>query len=442
MKTTPLTLLSITFLFAMNSAMGQQHPLLQSGPMLGYSEMFEALVWVQTKAEAEVRVAYWLQGDVSKRYYTQSVRTEKANGFTAHLVADQVEPGNTYEYEVQINQQPVKLNYPTAFKTQTLWQWRTDPPPFRVALGSCSYVNEPAYDRPGNPYGGEYGIFTTIQQQKPDAMLWLGDNIYLREPDWFTRTGFLHRYTHARSLPELQPLLASTHHYAIWDDHDFGQDNSDGTFIHKDLATEMFRRFWGNPTCGLPGKGGITSFFKWNDMDFFLLDNRYFRTPNNQKMGERTMLGKDQLDWLIGALASSRAPFKLVAVGGQVLTTHAGHETYVNLFPDERAYLLRRIEEEGIKNVIFLTGDRHHTELSKLVTNSGITIYDFTVSPLTSGVHQTDERNALREEGTLVTSRNFGILEFAGPRTARTLTMRVFDVGGVERWSRTIAAEK
>ncbi|MEY3368230.1 MAG: hypothetical protein RI973_1385, partial [Bacteroidota bacterium] len=36
MKTTPLTLLSITFLFAMHSAMGQQHPLLQSGPMLGY----------------------------------------------------------------------------------------------------------------------------------------------------------------------------------------------------------------------------------------------------------------------------------------------------------------------------------------------------------------------------------------------------------------------
>ena len=272
-------------------------------------------------------------------------------------------------------------------------------------------------------------------------MLWLGDNTYLREPDWYTRTGFLHRYTHTRSLPELQPLLASTHHYAIWDDHDYGPNDSDGSFIHKDMARDIFALFWGNPSYGLPGKGGITSQFRWADVDFFLLDNRYFRTSNNLKAGEKTLLGDAQFDWLINALATSDATFKIVAIGGQVLTTYTGNETYVNICPEERTRLLRRIDEEGIKNIVFLTGDRHHTELSKVVNKSGNSVYDLTVSPLTSGVHQTSEANLLRVEETLVTTRNFGILEFDGPRKGRSMTMRIFDSNGKELWSRKITAE-
>lgn len=418
-----------------------QKSLLQSGPMLGYSDMFESMLWVQTNAAAKVQFAYWQKGNPAQRFFSEQKNTEKKDGYTAHLIADQVLPGNVYEYELLINDQPVKLSYPTTFQTQTLWQWRTEPPAFKVATGSCSYVNEPAYDRPGTPYGADYQIFTAIHQQRPDLMLWLGDNIYFREPDWYTRTGFLHRYTHTRSLPELQPLLASTHHYAIWDDHDYGPNDSDGSFVHKDMATEMFQLFWGNPSYGLPGQGGITGQFRWADVDFFLVDNRYFRTSNNLKTGERTLLGEAQFNWLINALASSDATFKIVAIGGQVLTTYVGNETYVSICPQERTRLLKRIEEEGIKNVVFLTGDRHHTELSKVVNKSGNSVYDFTVSPLTSGVHQTDESNLLRVEGTLVTERNFGILEFDGPRKQRTLTMRILNSNGKELWARKVTAE-
>lgn len=39
--------------------------------------------------------------------------------------------------------------------------------------------------------------------------------------------------THSRSVAELQPFLASTHHYAIWDDHDYGPNDSDRGFYNK-----------------------------------------------------------------------------------------------------------------------------------------------------------------------------------------------------------------
>ena len=163
---------------------------------------------------------------------------------------------NATRYAVIVNGRRISRPYPLRFQTQKLWQWREEPPAFRIALGSCAYVNEPEYDRPGNAYGGGLEIFTSIVRTKPDAMLWLGDNVYLREVDWYTRTGILARYTHSRSIPELQPLLASTHHYATWDDHDFGPNNSDRSWIHKDVSLDAFKLFWGNPGYGVGGKPG------------------------------------------------------------------------------------------------------------------------------------------------------------------------------------------
>lgn len=446
MNTTSRLFLLFLFLFAsqlqaQQSSPVKAHPLLQSGPMLGYTDMFESMLWVQTKSEAHVQAAYWLAEHPEQRHYTNMVRTKKSDGYTAHLLADEVEPGNHYQYEILINNEKVALPYPTVFQTVPLWQYRTDPPEMKFALGSCAYINEEAYDRPGRPYGGDYQIFDAIYNEHPDFMLWLGDNTYLREPDWFTRTGYLHRYTHTRSLPQLQPLLASTHHYAIWDDHDYGTNDSDRSFIYKDMAKEIFGLFWANPINGLPGMGGNTSFFQWGDADFFLLDNRSFRTPNKAQTGDCTILGKEQLDWLIDALTSSAATFKFVAIGGQVLTSFADFETYEKLCPMERDYLLRQIEREGIKNVIFLTGDRHHTELSKMVNGAGNQVYDFTVSPFTSSAHQTDEPNVYRVPGTMVTVRNYGTIEIAGPRKQRQLVFNIFDVEGNKLWSQTIQAQ-
>jgi len=409
--------------------------------MLGYSEMLEVMLWVQTNAAAEVQFAYWPQGKTTERHLTQPYLTQHQEGYTARLIADEVAPGVRYDYSLLINGQPVKMAYPTTFQTQALWQWRTDPPPFTVALGSCNYISEEAYDRPGTPYGAGYGIFNKINEKRPDAMLWLGDNTYLREVDWNSWTGILHRYTHTRSAPEMQPLLASTHHYAIWDDHDFGPNNSDRSFVHKEQTLEAFRLFWGNPTYGVNRQPGITSAFQWADMDFFLIDNRYNRRPNDRRSGEAILLGENQLEWLIDALVSSQAPFKFIAMGGQVLNTAPVFENYVNLAPAERAYLLARIEEEGLTGVVFLTGDRHHSELSSYVNASGHTVYDLTVSPLTAGVAATrGEANELQVAGTLVEARNFGLLSFSGPRKARQMLIQLFDEQGVELWQRTVMA--
>ena len=415
--------------------------LINSGPMVGYSTMQEVLLWVQTQERANVHFEYYEIDNPKVKFSTDKIETEKKNGYVAKLIADQVIPGKKYKYEVYINNYKIERNYAMEFQTQELWKWRTDPPDVKFIIGSCSYINEPKFDRPGKPYGSNFEIFNSINKKKPDFMLWLGDNTYLREPDWNSRTGFIKRYSHTRAFPELQPLLASTHHYATWDDHDYGPNNSDGSFWLKETASEIFKLFWGNPNYNVTGKGGITGFFQWSDLDFFLLDNRYHRTANNNFTGNRQMLGKDQIDWLINALSFSQASFKFVAVGGQVISNGAVYENYAT-YPDERKYLLDKIREAKIEGVIFLDGDRHHTILSKMQETKNVyPLYDLTCSSLTAGVNNDNEPyNSFKLEETFVNVNNFGMLNVTGPTNDRELTIQIFDKDGKELWIKSIKA--
>jgi len=149
------------FLFLV-SVMTAQENLLKSGPMVGYSQMREVALWVQTTKPAKVKIAYWEEGKISNKIFTAEIQTEKSKAFTAHLIADNVEPGRKYEYELYINDKLVRRNYPLRFQTQVLWQWRSDPPSFSFVTGSGAYINEPEYDRAGKPYGGEYEIYKNI----------------------------------------------------------------------------------------------------------------------------------------------------------------------------------------------------------------------------------------------------------------------------------------
>ncbi len=415
--------------------------LINSGPMVGYSTMQEVLLWVQTEERANVHFEYYEINNPKVKFSTDKIETEKKNGYVAKLIADQVIPGKKYKYEVYINNYKIERNYAMEFQTQELWKWRTDPPDVKFVIGSCSYINEPKFDRPGKPYGSNFEIFNSINKKKADFMLWLGDNTYLREPDWNSRTGFIKRYSHTRAFPELQPLLASTHHYATWDDHDYGPNNSDGSFWLKETASEIFKLFWGNPNYNVTGKGGITGFFQWSDLDFFLLDNRYHRTANNNLTGNRQMLGKDQIDWLINALSFSQASFKFVAVGGQMISNGAVYENYAT-YPDERKYLLDKIREAKIEGVIFLDGDRHHTILSKMQETKNVyPLYDLTCSSLTAGVNNDNEPyNSFKLEETFVNVNNFGMLNVTGPANDRELTIQIFDKDGKELWIKSIKA--
>lgn len=420
-----------------------QKTLLQSGPMVGYCEMTEAVIWAQTTKEASVRVDYYAKDKPAEVFSSKTYKSSENNYFTNHIVLTQLQQGKEYHYDLLINNQKIALPYDTSFSSKKLWQWREKAPDFTIALGSCSYISEEALDRPGKPYGSNYSIFESIAKKNPDIMLWGGDNVYLREADWDSKSGIYHRYTHSRALKEMQPLLACTQNIAIWDDHDFGPDDSDRSFYNKYTTQQAFKDFWANKSYGMDAeqKEGIFSSYNWSDAELFLLDNRFFKSPNKRLTGEKTMLGSAQIQWLIDALTYSKASFKIIVIGGQVLNTEAVFENYEN-YKSEKDFLLSEILANQIKGVVFISGDRHFTELSTLKRPNTYPLYDWTVSPLTSG-HGNVERiikepNTNRVPGSLFAQHVFGTLSFSGEKETRQMKMSLFDKDGAELWNKTI----
>ena len=433
------TILLLVFIGFISSIQAQ----IKSGPMLGYSEMREVLLWVQTEKPDFVKFSYWDKEAPTVKYFTDEIQTMKDNAYVAKLIADQVLPGKKYGYEVWINKKPVKAENVQEFQTQTLWQYRFDPPAFKFALGSCTYTNEERFDRPGVPYGKSTSIFTKIYDQKPNFMVWGGDNIYLREVDWNTKTGVNHRYSEFKKVKELQPLWANVHHYAIWDDHDFGPNDADRSFFGKNTTLGAFKNFWGNPNYIFENEG-ITGSFLWEDCQFFLMDDRYFRAPNDLADSTKDYFGEKQLTWLIDALSASAAPFKFVITGGQVVNEAAVSENMAT-YPVERKKLFDKLIENKISGVIFVSGDRHHTNLQKLERNGTYPLYDLTISPLTSSAGKPADielkGNTIIKGTELYNSQAFSIMEVSGKRTDRVLKINVFDANGDKKWDYVINAK-
>lgn len=409
---------------------------LAAGPMSGPTAMREATVWIQAKSAGRAQLEFWPENAVARKRRSAPVTLSRREDYAARLPLAGLEPGVRYRYRVLVDGKPASAIHTLA--TQALWQWRSDPPSFKVLLGSCAYINEAAYDRPGTPYGGGSEIFASMAAAQPDLTLWLGDNVYFREAD-DSPSGMAARYRHDRALPALQALLGSGNHAAIWDDHDYGPNDSNASFIFKDQSLALFKRYWANPSYGLPGLPGIFTSVRHGDAEFFLLDDRWYRDADSLKAEDKAMFGKKQMRWLQNALLNSTATFKFIAGGSQLLGTPSPYEGWFN-FPAERRAFIDWLGANRVEGVLFLSGDRHHTELLQWPRPDAYPLYDLTCSPLTAGTHDVSRErdNPRLVPGTLVGGRNYCSLEFSGPRAGRKLILRAFDTRGEKLWEKEI----
>ena len=161
----------------------------------------------------------------------------------------------------------------------------------RIAFGSC--VGESPAEA-----AAAWGEIAAHCELLPDAggfdlFLMLGDNHYGNT----TQPAKLRTYYTAHRLsPGWREMSARRPVYAIWDDHDYGPNNSDGTQPGKEDSLRVFREFWANPAAGEPDNPGCYFTFQRGDMQCFMLDGRYHRSPNKMKDGpDKTMFGAKQL---------------------------------------------------------------------------------------------------------------------------------------------------
>ena len=417
---------------------------LRAGPMAGASYMRGAKLWMQASGPAKAAIEYWDTTAPKKIMRTVPLGLREDEDYVGQFTIDSLEPGRTYGYRVTLDGKVQAVPQSLIFRTQMLWQWRGDAPDWKLAFGTCAYTNETAYDRPGKPYGGPpeaMKIYDSIARQKPDMMLWGGDYLYLREADWDHEAGLRYRWKRERGIAEVQSLLRTGHHFAIWDDHEFGPNDANSSYALKGESLKIFKRYFANPGYGLPETPGTFGNFIFNDAEFFLTDNRYYRDSDRLIADDKTMLGAAQLRWLKNALLASVSPLKIIVVGSQVTNTANTYYEGWNNFPKERADFLKFLVDHKIDGAMLLSGDQHFTVLLKNERAGTYPLYELTCSSLTSGGHADDSASKANKDvvaGTFTSPRNFCTIDFSGPGKDRKLTIRSFSAEGKMFWEKEI----
>jgi alkaline phosphatase D len=434
MKKITLTLLLSTFLL---SVFAQKA--LISGPMLGYVEHFEALVWAELSQKVKkAEIKYWEKGKpstaVTQRY--EGILQQPFNPIKFVLVG--LKLNQTYDYQLVLDGKTQTLPYATSFTTKELWEYRKPAPDFTFLAGSCSYVNDTIYDRPGKPYGSDYEIFDVMGNTPASFCLWLGDNTYTREVDFSSRYGMNYRYSHTRKLPNMQKLWASMSHYATWDDHDYGPNNANKSYRFKAESRQLFQNYWGNPSFGQKGEG-IHTMIRYADCEFFMLDDRYFRSDdsmldsiNGKPNPDKRMIGAEQMDWLKNYLLQSEAPFKFVCIGTQAMNDVTPFDA-LRHYPIEYYDLIDFITIHKIKGVMFMSGDCHHSIVVKKERKGTYPLYDIVGSAFTSGIYKLskDEKEKLNYvKSSLVEEHNFSKISVSGERGNRRVKVEFVNKEG------------
>jgi len=437
-------MLILIYLFFMTVCLNAQSTKeIVAGPMLGHTELRTSTIWVQFSNAITVAELRYNNGANSVAKF--NVSGGEFNTATAVLTA--LEPGKTYQYSIFVNggKTAVASGKTT---TQQLWQWRKPAPDFSFITGSCAYFNEPRYDRLGKPYGGDSSIFEPMGKENADFALWLGDNWYTREVDYFSDWGLNYRASITRGLPVLQNLFKKMPQYAIWDDHDFGPNDAGKSYILKNASRNVFMKYWANPSYGQNGQG-VYSKISWNDVDVYMLDDRWERSSDNlpdsingQPNPTKKMFGNEQMEWLKEELLFSngnpKISFRIIATGSQVLNPYSPNDC-LRHYPLEFYELLDFIEQNQIKGILFLTGDRHHSEVIKLDRKGAYSLYDITVSPLTSGIGKTSgfEASNSARVGKEIDEQNYARFLFTGEGKNRKLTVTFLGVNGkpIDEWS-------
>ncbi len=194
------------------------------------------------------------------------------------------------------------------------------------------------------------------------------DAIVAAEPDLFLAVGDLHYgnlestdpvdhvNAYGRSLrqPGQAALFSSIPTAYVWDDHDFGPNDSDGTSPSREAVSVAYRAAVPNYGVDPSPEASIAQAFTVGRIRFVLTDTR------SKRVGD-TMLGEQQLQWLIDELTSSAADHALVVWANPTPWIGAGRPGADDwsAYPDERQAVADALARAGVENLVMVSGDAH-----------------------------------------------------------------------------------
>ena len=314
-----------------------------AGPITGDVRANEVTLWMYAPPKSKCTFSYRAEGSSKKnnkmgQLTAVSNQAAKVPGQIFKSTINGLAPDTRYQYQVSIDGK-ADPNWKGSFKTAPIEGKSTA---FRMAITSCMKIGRPQ------------GSWNLLLDQQPDFHLTVGDTHYA---DTTNPTVQLEHHLTYRRVKEFANVLRQVPTYAIWDDHDYGPNNSDGTAKGKEFSLAGWKQAWPNPTSGTADTPGAFFKFSRGDVDFFVVDGRYYRDPNELPDDDKKRkLGDAQFEWLLNGLKNSKAKFKIIA-SGSVL--HHSKVDGWRIFTFSRHRLFDAIKKHQISGVMYIGGDMH-----------------------------------------------------------------------------------
>ncbi|WP_019038050.1 alkaline phosphatase D family protein [Psychroflexus tropicus] len=285
---------------------------------------------------------------------------------------------------------------------------------FRIALGSCNRQDK------------SQSYWSVIQRDTADVFIWGGDNIYADTRDMRKMDSM---YTVQKTNDFYRNFVESLPHpvLGVWDDHDYGKNDAGKEWTYKEESKAMFMDFFEMDSSHQIAQRAGTYYAKnfsvgEHDIKIYMLDSRYFRDglleADNPELRyqphtstDSTLLGNQQWKWLEDEMKSSEADFNIFVSSIQFLSNQHGFETWGN-FPHEVLKIQQFLIDNDLKNILFLSGDRHISEFSqKPIEGLDYPLTDFTSSGLTHAYASFDGEPNPYRVGEVTAETSYGIVD-------------------------------
>ncbi|MDA3860538.1 MAG: alkaline phosphatase D family protein [Melioribacteraceae bacterium] len=453
-------------------------------PMVGIIQNNEVPILIKTISEVKVRIEY-KKNDESPSAFTKWQTLTKTNSLTTNLLLSNLDYSTEYQYRVEFDED----NYSKWYAFNTLPK-QGEPGKFNFIFSACLRQKYMGYD-----------IFTQIKSHNPNFVALLGDQMY---SDYDGNLNILESYLSNDSLREalaqegeiilndktvidafrskysrvykegFQNMASGIPLLAIWDDHDYGEDNSDGTYRYKDEAKTVFKENFPQYPFEQNDEG-IYYKITIADVDIFVLDTRWYRSRMDEEDGKnKTMLGDKQLQWLLDGIKNSNSKFKIIFssvsmndYGGDTSSDKDGIDNW-NGYKFERNKIISLINDNNIKGVLVFSGDQHYpsahilnwqsplitsskddNSVEYLLSNIGNAVFDFSSSPLSyksatgTALNLSNQKNPLisyeiyrpeyakpendKHDGKINLTSVFGAVEIDTKSVPAKVTMKFFE---------------
>jgi len=267
-------------------------------------------------------------------------------------------------------------------------------------FGSCNLHSTGFYMNPDKPFRR---IGQLASEQNADFILYCGDQIYYDIPNiWKHPRLEQYRAKYRDAWGDCKPakkLLTRMPHYMILDDHEMvdnfhnDMDARNNLSSPEEIRQHSLKAYEEYQHSHNPQSYGASRFyysFSWGPCEFFVLDARTERVANT---GNPYLLGEEQLQHFLDWLTSHRESVKFVVCSVPFVTevTVSDDKWSGAPYRKQREHVMQFLLSNNIDNVIFLTGDMHHSyraslEITDREQNRKITVHELMSSPLNNRV--------------------------------------------------------